>query len=142
MSACPPCSAQSPGVPPHKMSLMSSLAPRSTSIRTTSAWPASAAWCNGVECECAPCGLNRFGSYPRCLPVADNRAQARPARESILAGNGQLCVTEREARGFDRVVERASVLRMEFPNPLAGLECARPLFGDQHFCLTFQLIEI
>jgi hypothetical protein len=64
ISVRPSCLAHSAGVACHRVSFQSNLAPRSTRSRTTSGWPATAAWCNGVDWECPPSGLYRFGSSP------------------------------------------------------------------------------
>jgi hypothetical protein len=78
----------------------------------------------------------------RGIRVADERAQARPTRESVLPSDGQLTVAQGERRGFDRVVRSSGVTWVELSYSLARLERAGSLFGQQLLRLMLKLIEV
>ena len=68
--------------------------------------------------------------------------QPRPARESILAGDGKLRVTEAERGVEDFRIRGPIKTRMKFPDPLGYVGSVSGVVIQQVFRLLLEMIEV
>src|SRR5450755_4736071 len=74
--------------------------------------------------------------------IYEVRSKSGPACESMLAGDSDLRIAQRELRGTDVGIGGFTKARMEFPDPLACVECASCVRSQQIFCLVLEMIEV